>query len=248
MNASPAVRLVLGLGLLTCCANATHAAEVVVLQSGFDEVNALPWNFGQQDPGLTYLTLGSGVLGFASPFTTTDFAAAQSGPAAYTMAHLFLNNQDVYIPSLFAPYPLARWVNIVANPLVPQTMLYAMPFQLTTTNITGASLSMKWAIDDWLGDPLSTDPNPVGVYLNGQPVPAAIAGGDKKILTTAADPNIGPLLQTGTNWLYLYQRDNGGGASGLMFGVTITVLPEPTTFCLAMMLMVGSQIIRSPRL
>jgi hypothetical protein len=204
-------------------------AEVVVLQSGFDEQNAVPWNYGQPDVGLTYITTGTANLGFANTFTAADFAAAQAGPDAYTKAPLVIGNFQVYVPSLFAPYPLAQWVNIVPDLLVARTMLYAMPFQLSTTNVTSGSLSMKWAVDDYLGDPLSTDPNPVGVYINGQPVPAAISGGTFTINTTATDPNIGPLLQTGQNWIYFYQRDINAGASGLMFGATITVAPEPAT-------------------
>src|SRR5262245_57409890 len=144
-------------------------AEVVVLQSGFDEQNSVPWNYGQLDVGLTYITTGTSNFGFANTFTASDFAAAQAGPNAYTKAPLTQGNFQIYVPSLFAPYPLAQWVNIVSDPLVARTMLYAMPFQLTTTNITSGSLSMKWAVDDWLGDPASSDPNPVGVYLNGQP-------------------------------------------------------------------------------
>lgn len=215
-------------------------AEVIVLQSGFDEVNSVPWNVGQPDVGLTYITTGSGVVGFANAFTAADFVAAQSGPSAFTMAALVVGNQQVYIPSLFAPYPQAQWVNIVPNPLVPQTMLYAMPFQVTTANITSASLSVKWAVDDLLGDPAGFGPNPVGVYLNGQPVPSAISGGDKFLLTTMSDPNVGPLLQTGQNWLYIYQRDNGGGASGVMFGATITIVPEPASLLVALVLAGGA--------
>ncbi len=208
-------------------------AEVVVLQSGFDEQNSVPWSYGQLDVGLTYITTGTAGFGFANTFTAADFVAAQAGPSAYTKAPLIQGSFQVYVPSLFAPYPLAQWVNIVSDPLVARSMLYAMPFQLTTANITSGSLSLKWAVDDFLGDPVTSDPNPVGVYLNGQPVPTAIAGGDKMLLSTALDFNIGPLLQTGQNWIYLYQRDagatSGPGASGLMFGATITVLPEPAT-------------------
>jgi hypothetical protein len=127
-------------------------------------------------------------------------------------------------------------------------MLYATPFQLTTTNITTANLSMKWAVDDFLGDPASSGPNPVGVYLNGQPVPSAITGGSFGFISTASDPNIGPLLQTGQNWIYFYQRDFSGGASGLLFGVTITVVPEPATRNLALIAAVAFVTINTRRL
>jgi hypothetical protein len=211
-------------------------AEVVVLQSGFDEQNSVPWSYGQLDVGLTYITNGTAGFGFANTFTASDFAAAQAGSSAYTKAPLTVGSFQVYVPSLFAPYPLAQWVNIVSDPFVARSMLYAMPFQLTTTNITSGSLSLKWAVDDFLGDPVTTDPNPVGVYLNGQLVPTAISGGDKMLLSTALDPNIGPLLQTGQNWIYFYQRDagatSGPGASGLIFGATIAVVPEPATLVL----------------
>jgi hypothetical protein len=216
-------------GLVGLMAAAAAHAEVVVLQSGFDEQNAVPWSVGDPDPGLTYITTGSASIGFASPFTAVDFAAAQAGPAAITKAALAQGNFPIYVPSLFAAYPGARWVNMVAAPLVPRTLLYAMPFQLATPNITSASLSLNWAVDDWLGDPASTDPNPVGVYLNGQPVPSGISAGTFGLITTAFDPNIGPLLQTGQNWIYLYQRDLNAGASGLLFGATISVVPEPGT-------------------
>jgi hypothetical protein len=233
MNSSLVVRaaLLLAVGRLVLLSSAI--AEVVVLQSGFDEQNSVPWSYGQLDTGLTYITTGTSNIPFANAFTSADFAAAQAGPIAYTKAPLVQNNFPVYVPSLFAPYPLAQWVNYVPTPLGAQSLLYAMPFQLTTTNITTANLSMKWAVDDFLGDPASSGPNPVGVYLNGQPVPAAITGGSFGFISTASDSNIGPLLQTGQNWIYFYQRDFSGGASGLMFGVTLTIAPEPTTLALA---------------
>jgi PEP-CTERM motif len=239
MNSSAVVRLApFLLATVSLSFTSLARAEVVVLQSGFDEQNSVPWNYGQPDVGLTYTTNGAAGLGFANTFAAADFAAAQSGPNAYTKAPLTQGSFQVYVPSLFAPYPLAQWVNIVSDPFVGRSMLYAMPFQLTTTNITSGSLSLKWAVDDFLGDPLASDPNPIGVYLNGQPVPTAISGGDKMLLSTALDSNIGPLLQTGQNWIYFYQRDagatSGPGASGLMFGATITVVPEPATLVLLM--------------
>jgi hypothetical protein len=215
------------------------ASEVIVLQSGFDEQNNVAWGYGQLDVGLTYVTTGSANLGFANPFTAADFAAAQSGPSAITKPPLSQGNFQIYVPSLFAPYPSAQWVNPVLDPLVALTTLYALPFQVASTSIPGASLSMKWAVDDWLGDPDSSDPNPIGVYLNGQPVPAAISGGTFALNTTAFDPNVGPLLVTGTNWLYLYQRDINAGASGLLFGATITIIPEPTSAGIACGLVCG---------
>jgi hypothetical protein len=237
MNSSIAVRIAAFLLVTASLSLASIArAEVVVLQSGFDEQNSIPWSYGQPDVGLTYITTGTAGFGFANTFTAADFAAAQAGPNAFTKAPLTQGSFQVYVPSLFAPYPLAQWVNIVSDPLVARSMLYAMPFQLTTTNIISGSLSLKWAVDDFLGDPVASDPNPIGVYLNGQPVPTAISGGDKMLLSTALDSNIGPLLQTGQNWIYFYQRDagatSGPGASGLMFGATITVVPEPATLVL----------------
>ena len=210
------------------------AVETIVLQSGFDEQNSVSWSPGQLDVGLTYLTTGTSASSFGSAFSAADFLAAQGGKTAYAIAPLVQNNFQIYAPSLFAPYPLAQWVNTGPTALTPYTTLYAMPFQVTTANISSASLSMKWAVDDSLGDATSSGPNPVGVYLNGTAVPAAISGGDLKLLTTAFDPNIGPLLQTGQNWLYVYDRELGGpGAAGVMFGATITVVPEPSGAALA---------------
>lgn len=209
-------------------------AETIVLQSGFDEQNSVSWSPGQFDAGLTYLTTGTSASPFGSAFSAADFLAAQNGKTAYTIAPLVQNNFQIYAPSLFAPYPLAQWINTGPTALTPYTTLYALPFQVATTNITSAALSMKWAVDDSLGDATSSGPNPVGVYLNGTAVPSAISGGDLKLLTTAFDPNIGPLLQTGQNWLYIYDRELGGpGAAGVMFGATITVVPEPAAAALA---------------
>ena len=241
MNRSVVVRSVaFSLVLIIHSSASVTGAEVVILQSGFDEQNSVAWGYGQLDLGLTYATTGAANLGFANAFTAADFAAAQAGPSAFTKAPLTIGNFPVYAPSLFAPYPLAQWVNYVPDLLGARTMLYAMPFQLTTANISSATLSVKWSVDDALGDPVSDGPNPVGVYLNGQPVPAGISGGTfaPASLSTASDPNVGPLLQTGQNWIYFYQRDINAGSSGLMFGATITVVPEPATLS-AMLLAAG---------
>ena len=125
MNSSAVVRLApFLLATVSLSFTSLARAEVVVLQSGFDEQNSVPWNYGQLDVGLTYITNGAAGFGFANTFTAADFAAAQAGPSAYTKAPLTQGNFQVYVPSLFAPYPLAQWVNIVSDPLVaPQHAL-----------------------------------------------------------------------------------------------------------------------------
>ena len=100
MNPSLVVRRVaFALVSIILSSAAVTAAEVVLLQSGFDEQNSIPWGYGQLDIGLTYATTGAANLGFANAFTAADFVAAQAGPSAFTKAPLTIGNFPVYAPS-----------------------------------------------------------------------------------------------------------------------------------------------------
>jgi hypothetical protein len=82
MNSSLVVRAALILAVERLVLLSSAVAEVVVLQSGFDEQNSIPWSYGQLDTGLTYITTGTSNIPFANAFTSADFAAAQAGATA----------------------------------------------------------------------------------------------------------------------------------------------------------------------
>lgn len=170
----------------------------------------------------------SSILPLSSvPFTAGDFAGAALGPFAETV-----RPTNAYVSSLECD-PDARWINWIHDPFqLPQfpsgspaaSVLYACPFQVDTPGNPLATITACWAADDRLGDPIPdplAGPNTIGVYVNGQPLSSDFSGGTPGTETTATQADV-PLV-TGANYLYVYVRDTGSNASGLLFSATITV-------------------------
>jgi len=101
---------------------------------------------------------------------------------------------------------------------------------------------MYWAVDDILGEytpananggpgPYFPDPNPFGVYINGNPLSSSFSGAGRFPEYSASQSGIEGFLNPGpNNWLYVYQRDAGGAYSGTIFGAHISVnVPEPNS-------------------
>src|SRR5688572_17482963 len=80
-------------------------AQSITLNSGIDA------NSDGLDDSASYL-LGPQNSGFASPFTTADFAAAQSGPYAVVLTQL----DGSWDTGNGATSPLANWISTALQP------------------------------------------------------------------------------------------------------------------------------------
>jgi len=206
------------------CVSLAHAVEIINLRSGYDEVNSVSLANGAADTNITQIsgTAAAPLSGVA--FTATNFANARTGGTSFVTAP-----HPNWLPPASFPDPQARWINWTGN-LTPKSVLYAMPFTVTTVGITNATLNFTWCVDDGLGD--FATPNPAGVYLGigngaGAATSPMISGGAYTPASTTSR-NITGQIQTGLNYLYVYQSDVGAVASGTIFSATIGVVPEPS--------------------
>ena len=226
-------------------------ASTIFLNSG--QVGLNSGTPGQTDTNITYWTLGASVNPLSlNPFTAADFAKAQGigcsgldicGSAKVVAPFL---PPWVWIPSLPSA-PNARWINWQVD-LSPSfygspaaSVLYAYRFNVPEPTINSAAIEMYWAVDDILGEytpananggppPYFSDPNPIGVYINGNLLSSSFSGAGRNPEYSASQSGIEGLLNPGQNWLYVYQRDAGGAYSGTIFGAHISVnVPEPNS-------------------
>lgn len=212
---------------LLISAGTASANEFVTVRSG--QVGGLPGTVGQSDDIVRRNpTTVPGAPLSASAFTAADFAGAVSGPAAV-----------VINPVPFAWTPgisdtSARWINYQADLQVasdgsvsgsgfglPGSVLYAVPFTVTTPGATQATLSLEYAVDDCLGDFIFGGANTSGLFVNGVNLNYSNYGFNAPYLFTATVP-----VSTGLNYLYFYQRDVNFGAAGIIFSATFEV-PAP---------------------
>jgi len=220
--------------LVGLTASADAAVQVITLRSG--QVGGLPGVAGQPDDIVTYRPGNPpGAPASGSAFNAADFSGAVSGPPAYVI--------NPYLP-FWTPGisdPLARWINFDGSFVNPDgtpgpgygnpgSALYAVPFVVTLGTITSATLSIEYAVDDWLGDGLGFGPNPDGIYVNGSPI-GYFGGGFTS--SSFHNQNITAWVTPGLNYLYLYQRDAGALVSGLIFSARITVVPSAGPAALA---------------
>ena len=176
-------------------------AQVITLRSGNG-------TFGQPDAAVRML-VGPSDAPFPAAFTAADFLAARDGPAP-----IIIENNPAWLAALPSD-PLAKWVNDVGNSGAGSTGLYAVDFNLSGP-VADAQLTFRYAVDNVLGG--GSDQ---GVFLNGQPLSGNTTGGDytSEYVFTRAD--IGPLLQTGLNTLYVNAADLGSPGA-VIFSATIT--------------------------
>jgi hypothetical protein len=208
-------------------------ASTIVLNSG---QNGTP---GGTDSNITYWTKGIPVNPLSpTPFTAADFAKAKgigcSGSDICGSAKVvadFPFASPPWIPSL-PNAPDARWINwevgqspsFYGSPAA--SVLYAYRFTVPEPTINNAAIEMYWAVDDILGEfiPGFPDPNPIGVYINGHALNSSFSGAGRFPEYSASQSGIAGLLNPGSdNWLYVYQRDAGGGLSGTIFCARISV-------------------------
>jgi hypothetical protein len=192
-------------------------SELIDLRSGNG-------NVGGTDAAVRYLAGASGAQPLSSsPFTAADFAAAAAGPQARIV-------QNFLWAQTLAPDPQAKWVSSSTIPGAVRSALFAHPFTVGTCagDIKKASLTITYNADDGLGDPAGGGPNPMGLYLNGIPVPATAGdittwpGTNAKTIVVG---NVVPYLLNGANVLYVYVRDRNNGISGVMYSALIVISP-----------------------
>lgn len=173
----------LGAIALACFGGAMSHAETVVLRSGNGSI-------GGNDTLISMLT-GPADTNFAAAFTPADFAAADSGPAAFIIA-----NHAAWIAALPSD-PLARWISTAATgTLEGGTALYAIDFTLASA-ASSATLDLRLAVDNALGG----GPNQ-GDFLNGTAVSGnSMPAGFTSELSVQRN-DIAPLLVAGTNTLH----------------------------------------------
>lgn len=225
----------LAIATLVLAAGATDALAIEIINLRSGQVGGLPGLPGQPDDIVTCNPNNPpGTFISATPFTAADFGAAVSGnPAHVIVPH------GAWTPGISDP--LARWINfdgMFTNPDgtpgpglgTPGSCLYAVPFTITTVGITSATISLEFAVDDYLGDSTFGGGNSDGLYVNG-----LLTGydGGNYASPTFHTQNITAMVNTGSNYLYFYQRDAGVLVSGLIFSARITVLPAPGALTLA---------------
>jgi hypothetical protein len=228
----------LALALALALAAPLASAEVITLRSG--QVGGLPGIATQLDDTVTFgNTVNSGPLS-ASPFTAADFNASSANPA------IVINPYYSWVSGLTFDSQ-ARWIGTglynTGDPSLPPDMgapssaLYRAPFTVTTAGITSATISIAWACDDSLGDQVFGGPNPFGAYLrdsSGNVTPLSlVSGGGYGIESQVLNLNITGAVSTGANELFLYQRDQGFGIAGLIFGAEMRIVPAPGTITAA---------------
>jgi ferredoxin len=211
-----------GLALLLSGSSAiAQICETITLRSG--QVGGAPGVPGQLDSNVRrHLTVvGGGAPLSGAPFNAaTWFTPAQSGPAAVIVAAY-----PGWLTSLPCD-PQARWIKHVQ----PQgsansaSVLYAIPFTVQSQCIQSATIDLCYAVDDTLGD-TGGAPN-VGAYINGVATAPPIFGGTFSTQSTANRVITG-LVNPGLNYLYLYQRDIGLNASGIIFSAQIDIECDP---------------------
>lgn len=236
------VRLAVTITLLAG-AGAASAVEIITVRSG--QVGGLPGVAGQLDDIVTFLPNNPVAAPISmTPFTPLDFAGAAAGPAA-----VVINPVGVWTPGISDTQ--ARWINFGIFPPNPDgspglgwgtsgSSLYAVPFTVTTAAATVAALSLEFAVDDGLGDGVwAFGGNFDGIYSNGAPM--GYFGGN---FATPTIVNMNIPVSTGLNYLYLYQRDQGAGVSGIIFSATMVV---PTPGAAATLLLGGVAVARRRR-
>jgi len=150
-----------------------------------------------------------------APFTSGDFALACSFPPAQVVTPF-----AGWCPTL-PQDPAAQWI-APAQGWPARSALYCHPFTVKSCSIDSATLTLSWAADNRLGD--AGGPNPMGVYVNGTPLPIS-GGAFGCTIATATVPIPAAALHPGANVLHVYNRDETGFASGVLYTALLTITP-----------------------
>lgn len=212
--------------LLAFCTVAT-AAEIIQFRSG--QTGGVPGTPGSLDDTVTINPWGNpgGVPVLNTQFVVADFTATTGGPAAVVVQPL-----PQWMGGRVGPLgdPLARWINFAADSSGQGpggSVLYAVPFWVSTQSITGATLSFEGGVDDVLGEWYDGGPNPSGLYINGHDAGYTYQGFNFLYPTTHSQSIPLSWIHPGQNYLHFYQRDNGYSAGGIIFSGAVEVIPTP---------------------
>ena len=187
---------------------------------------------------VTLLNSGINDGDFAS-IGATQFTDAQTGSAAFIETPT-----ACYAPAIAGTAWIGTSVTAAGCPeATGNTALFAISFTLPS-GVSPASISLSYYVDNELGDVNA------GVYINGTALPDSTGipcgvgvacgnafdpDGASSVPNVFTDGNIGSLLATGINWLYI-DAVNLGAQEGLDFSATITYsttasgVPEPSNF------------------
>lgn len=197
--------------------------EVITLRSG--QVSGAPGDPCDLD---TNITCDAGAV-------CRDGLSLSFSPLPVPSARIIASVAPPWIASLPCD-PEARWINWEADSMFfcrgypGRSVLYAHPFTVTTANVGETTISFCWAADDSLGDPVP-GPWPDGVYINnGTSIifVTEVRGGGfsaQSSVTISLPPGT---LRQGNNVLYVYQRDTGCDASGVIYSATISIMRCPS--------------------
>jgi len=217
-----------GVALALLAGASPASAELIQLRSGIDA------DSNSRDDNVTLLK-GPIDGPFGATFSPADFTAASTGEAAWLVSVLNAN----WKTSLDSD-PAAKWIGIgFVNPangwdettagIHGFTALYAIDFTITQTEFANVFLDFDYLVDDGLGEGGESPLNPAGLYVNG----TALAGSTDVTAGNSANDQSFPafditsLVSVGSNTLYIYDNDFGGGAAGLNFSARVSVVDEP---------------------
>jgi hypothetical protein len=175
------------LAVLFVALTGARADQTVIVRSGNGTV-------GSQDTEVRFLSYG--VTSDVTP-QPADFVTVKTGPFAYVVPP-----DGPYIPQLPSD-PNAKW--IAHSPgLASGSALYAVPFQLTDSVITSATLTFYFSVDNAVN----------GIFFNGQRISGNSYDGDYHAQYEFVRNDIGPLLiPNSTNWLYVNASDYGAASA-----------------------------------
>lgn len=170
-------------------------------------------------PGVSMRTGTSGLPLQNTPFVwPTDFAS--SGPALVVPTH------PQWCPGFGGSS--AQWVSSDGG-RGPATIMFNQSFNVNTCpgSIGSASMTMRFAADDDLGDFRGGGPNLEGVYINGQPVTNSMTTNGLPSTCRTIVRDVRDLLVAGNNTFTVYCRDTQHVASGAIWDVSIDIQPCP---------------------
>jgi uncharacterized protein (TIGR03437 family) len=168
-----------------------------------------------RDLSITFLQ-GPATGDFGHTFTSSDFSAAQTGPAAFVVSP-----NPSWLTKLSSD-PSAHWIGTGPNSAISQgyTALFATHFTIVEP-FTSARMVLNYALDDGIGETAGGRPTAnTGVYLNGQAICGQSFNVDFTAEHTVDCGDVSPALKVGTNWLYI-EDGNAAGPAGLLFSATL---------------------------
>lgn len=191
-------------------------AETIILRSGNGIV-------GGNDSQVS-MSIGPADSEFSAAFTSVDFQNSRNGYDAFIIAP-----HSAWVNAL-AGDDTSQWISTSSNGVIEGgTALYAISFNLEDS-FDSATLDLHFIVDNYLGGSINQ-----GVYLNGIAISGNSVMGNFMDETVITRADIGSLLVSGENTLYINATDVGG-PSGLIFRATIETksapIPEPDTVAL----------------